>query len=159
MRLCNVWLRRWVWSLLVAVMALASGCQTHKALFTVAGPGWRVREGQALWRPRKGYPELAGDLVVASHPDGSCAIDFAKTPLSLVSAQITRAHWLIRFPAGQMEFSGRRHPSTRFLFLYLHAALTGEALPGPLRFARKPDGGWRLENTRSGETLEGFLSP
>jgi hypothetical protein len=28
-----------------------------------------------------------------------------------------------------------------------------------LRFERKPDGGWRLENTRSGETLEGFLAP
>jgi hypothetical protein len=28
-----------------------------------------------------------------------------------------------------------------------------------LHFESKPDGGWRLENSRTGETLEGFLSP
>jgi hypothetical protein len=58
-----------------------------------------------------------------------------------------------------MGFTGRRQPPARFAWLYLHAALSGEPLPPPLRFERKPDGNWRLENTRSGETLEGFLAP
>ena len=96
---------------------------------------------------------------MASHEDGRCAIEFAKTPLSLVLAQTTRTNWLIAFPPRRMSFAGRRAPPTRFAWLYLHAALSGDSLPATLRFQRKPDGGWRLENTRSGETLEGFLAP
>jgi hypothetical protein len=139
---------------------LCGGCQTATtSLFTASGAGWRVQQGQALWRPRSSFPELAGDLVLASHEDGRCFIQFAKTPMALVSAQTTRTNWLIQFPAGHMSFTGRRKPPTRFAWLYLHAALAGEQLPAALRFERKPDGGWRLENVRSGETLEGFLAP
>ena len=47
----------------------------------------------------------------------------------------------------------------RFSWLYLPAALTGNPLPSQLHFERKADGGWRLENSSTGETLEGFLSP
>ena len=149
-----------LWTALLSIVMFSSGCQTApRSLFTATGPGWRVQEGQALWRPRRGMPELGGDLVMASHADGRCAIEFAKTPISLVSAQTTRTNWLIQFPAGQMSFAGRRQPPVRFAWLYLHTALAGEPLPPPLRFERKPDGGWRLENTRSGETMEGFLAP
>jgi hypothetical protein len=147
---------------LLVVLLLSSGCQTAtKTLFTASGPGWRVQEGQALWRPGSGYPEIGGDLVMVSHEDGRCAIEFAKTPMSLVSAQTTRTNWLLQFPPQRRGFSGRWQPPVRFRFawLYLHAALAGELLPPPLHFERKPDGGWRLENTRTGETLEGFLAP
>jgi hypothetical protein len=58
-----------------------------------------------------------------------------------------------------MSFAGRRSPPTSFAWLYLHAALAGEPLPRQFRFHTKPDGGWQLENVRSGETLEGFLAP
>ncbi len=148
-----------LWLALLAGALFSPGCQTAtKSLFTATGPGWHVQEGQALWRPGRGMPELAGDLVMAGHEDGRCAIEFAKTPMSLVSAQTTRTNWLLQFPPQRMEFSGRGPGPTRFAWLYLHTALAGEPLPPPLRFERKPDGGWRLENTRSGETLEGFLA-
>ena len=150
-----------LWLALLTIAMFSSGCRTttETSLFTTSGPGWHAQEGQALWRPGRGLPELGGDLVMVSHEDGRCAIEFAKTPLSLVSAQTTRTNWLIQFPAGRMGFTGRRQPPARFAWLYLHAALSGEPLPPPLRFERKPDGNWRLENTRSGETLEGFLAP
>jgi hypothetical protein len=150
-----------LWTALLTIVMFSPGCRTTAgiSLFTTSGPGWRMQEGQALWRPRRGMPELGGDLVMASCGDGRCAIEFAKTPISLVSAQTTRTNWLIQFPAGQMNFAGRRQPPVRFAWLYLHTALAGEPLPKPLRFERKPDGNWRLENTRSGETLEGFLAP
>lgn len=135
------------------------GCQTATtSLFTAGGAGWRVQQGQALWRPRAGFPELAGDLVLANHEDGRCVIEFAKTPMSLVAVQMTRTNWLIQFPAGHRSFRGRRRPPPRFAWLYLQRALTGEELPPPMRFERKPDGGWRLQNGRSGETLEGILA-
>jgi hypothetical protein len=149
-----------LWLALLAVAMFSSGCQTSTtSLFTAAGPGWRVQEGQALWRPRRGYPELAGDLVVVSDQNGRCLLQFSKTPLTLVSAQVTSTNWLIQFPPQEMFFAGRGKPPTRFLMLHLPTALASEPLPGELRFETKPDKGWRLENVGSGETLEGYLEP
>jgi hypothetical protein len=150
--------RRLAW---LSLLVLLVGCRTAREtpLFKAAGPGWRVQEGQALWRPGRQFPELGGELVVASHDGGCCSIEFAKTPLPLVLAQTTRTNWLIEFPPRRMSFAGRQPPPTRFAWLYLSAALSGEPLPSGLRFRRKPDRGWRLENTRSGETVEGFLDP
>ena len=144
--------------LLTAVM-LSAGCRTagKAPLFTATGPGWRVQEGQALWKPGRQFPELGGELVMASHEDGRCVVQFAKTPLPLVMAQTTRTNWRIEFPPRRMSFGGRQPPPVRFAWLYLAAALSGDPLPSALRFQRKPDGGWRLENTRSGESVEGFL--
>ena len=143
----------------LAVLILCAGCSTTQSLFTATGPGWHVQEGQALWRPGRDLPEIGGDLVFAGNPDGRCLIQFDKTPMTLVFAQTTRTNWLIRFPPRHLGFTGRQAASTRFAWLYLPAALAGEPLPEPFRFQRKPDGGWRLENLRSGETLEGFLAP
>ena len=150
---------RFLWLALLAGLWVCAGCATaHKTLFTASGPGWQVQQGQALWRPRRGYPELGGDLVLASDAQGRCLVQFAKTPMTLVLTQTTSNHWLIQFPARHLGFSGRQPPPTRFAFLYLPAALEGQRLPGPFHFEREPDGGWRLENTRSGETLKGFLA-
>ena len=150
-----------LWLALLTIAMFSSGCRTTTgaSLFTAAGPGWRVQEGQALWRPRRGYPELAGDLVAVSDQNGRCLLQFSKTPLTLVSAQVTSTNWLIQFPPQEMSFAGRGKPSTRFLLLFLPAALAGEPLPDRLRFETKPDKSWRLENVGSGESLEGFLSP
>lgn len=147
-------------SVLLAVLLLGGGCQTTKrSLFTVSGPEWKVQEGQALWRPRRGMPEIGGDLVLASHPDGRSFLQFAKTPMTLVSVQTTPERWLIQFPPKGWAFSGHGHPSTRFAWLHLPAALAGRPLTKAMRFELKSGGSWRLENTRSGETLEGFLAP
>ena len=146
---------------LLTVPMLWAGCRTagEAPLFTAAGPGWRVREGQALWRPGRRSPELGGELVLARHEDGRCVIQFAKTPLPLVTVQTTASNWFIEFPPQRRSFAGHQPPPARLAWLYLPTALSGDSLPGVFRFHRKPDGGWRLENTRSGETVEGFLGP
>ena len=145
---------------LLATLLFCAGCQTTtQSLFIAAGPGWRVQEGQALWRPGRGLPELAGDLVLATHGDGRSFLEFAKTPMSFVVVQTTPTNWLIRIPPRRMSFRGRNPPPARTAWLFLHAALAGEPLPKQFRFARKPEGGWRLEDTRSGESLEGYLAP
>ena len=150
-----------VWLSLLAGGFLSAGCMTaaNESLFTASGPGWRVQQGQALWRPGRHYPELGGEVVVASHPDGRCAVQFLKMTMPLVLAQTSSTHWLIQFPPRQMGFAGKNSPPPRFLWLYLRAALAGESLPGRLHFSRKPDGSWRLENVNSGETVEGYLEP
>jgi hypothetical protein len=118
-----------------------------------------VQQGQALWRPQRGLPEFGGDVVLASDDAGRHLIQFDKTPMAILSAQTTSNRWLIKFPARNLSFSGFGAGSTRFAWLYLPRALDGQPLPRALHFERKPDGGWRLENTRTGESLEGFLSP
>ena len=154
------WSCSFLWPALLANLVFFSGCQTaQKNLFTAAGPGWHVQQGQALWRPQRGLPEFGGDLVFASNDAGRCLIQFDKTPMAILSTQTTSNQWLIKFPQRQMSFSGRGPGPTRFSWLYLHPALAGEKLPPGLHFENKPDGGWRLENSRTGETLEGFLSP
>lgn len=147
--------------LAVPTLLACGGCHTapKTPLFNVSGSGWRVEEGQALWRPGRQSPELGGELVVAKDNDGRCMVQFAKTPLPLVLAQTTRTHWRIEFPQRRMEFGGPRPPPTRFAWLYLPAGLAGESLPARYHFERKADGGWRLENTRTGESVEGFLGP
>jgi len=147
--------------LLFSVLLLpGGGCETaRQSLFTASGPGWKLQQGQALWRPRRALPEVAGDLVFGAGPGGRWFLEFDKTPLTLVSAQSTSHRWLIRFPPRHLGFSGHPPPSKRFAWLYLPRALAGERLPAQFRFEKKPDGSWRLENTRSGELLKGFLAP
>ena len=62
-------------SVLLAILMACGGCHTATtSLFTASGPGWRVQQGQAIWRPRRGFPELGGDLVMASD-DGRPVLD------------------------------------------------------------------------------------
>ncbi|HEX9045972.1 MAG TPA: hypothetical protein VF988_03005 [Verrucomicrobiae bacterium] len=144
---------------LVAALLL-SGCATNKqSLFTATGPAWHVQQGQALWRPKAGLPEFGGDLVLARDDAGRCLIQFDKTPMAILSAQVTPHRWLIRFPQRNLGFTGFGSGPARFAWLYLPRALDGKPLPKKFRFEAKPDGGWSLENRGTGEKLEGFLAP
>jgi hypothetical protein len=152
--------RQFFSAILLAGSLFLSGCQTStQSLFNATNPGWHVQQGQALWRPQRGLPEFGGELVVATDDTGRCLIQFDKTPMAILSAQITTNRWLITFPQRNYSFSGRGSGSTRFSWVYLPAALAGKPLPKELHFENKLDGGWRLENSRTGETVEGFLSP
>lgn len=147
-------------SVFILGLVFLCGCQTAtQSLFTANGPGWRVQQGQALWRPESSLPEFGGDLVLARDAAGRCLIQFDKTPMAILSAQLTTNRWLIKFPQREMSFGGRGAGWTRFAWLYLPAALDGKPLPKNYIFTQKSDGGWRLENSRTGETVEGFLSP
>lgn len=150
-----------LWPALLAALIISSGCQTAtpKKLFTVSGSGWNVRQGQAVWCPRKDAPHFGGDLILAGDGKGDAFVEFDKTPLTLVSAQITATRWLVHFPQQQKNYSGHTPAPTRVIWFYLPAALDGKSLPKPLHFERKPNGGWLLSNSSSGETVEGFLSP
>jgi hypothetical protein len=142
-----------------ALIAFFCGCATTppQELFNMSGPEWHVQQGQALWTPRTGAPQFGGDIILAS-ADGNAFVQFNKTPLTIVTAQVTPKRWLLRFPQNHQAWSGRRPAPARTIWLYLADALAGKPLPKPLHFTQKPDGNWRLENTKTGEILEGFVS-
>lgn len=122
-------------------------------------PGWRIQQGQAVWKFGKNQPELAGEITLARHMDGRCLVEFTKTPFPLVRAKISATRWEIEFPPQKLHFSGGGQPPARLAWLQLMEALTGKPAAPPWHFELRPDGGWRLENPRRGESVEGYLEP
>lgn len=146
-------LRRVTWlpAITASLLALCAGCRTSHPFppLDVSAPGWRVQEGQAVWKPPGKRPELAGDFLVATNQNGNFFVQFSKTPFPLVTAAMTGADWQIQFGANTYSWHGRGKPPQRFVWFKLPAALW--TAPGPGRL-------W-LDNPRTGETLEVHLFP
>ncbi|MBI2924196.1 MAG: hypothetical protein HYY24_00645 [Verrucomicrobia bacterium] len=122
-------------------------------------PGWSVRQGQAVWRPRQDAPELAGELLVAAHPDGRSFVQFTKTPLPFVTAQTTATNWQIHFAPRNRTLRGHGRPPARFLWLHLARCLSGAPPPRGWSGGHRAGNAWRFENASTGEALEGYLTP
>jgi len=118
-----------------------------------------MRQGQAVWKPSKSRPELAGDLLLAADANGNCVIQFAKTPFALASAQVAEGRWRIDLGAGQHTWGGQGTPPTRFVWFQLSRVLAGRPAESPWKFTRRADNSWRLENAGTGEFLEGQFFP
>jgi hypothetical protein len=122
-----------------------------------SAPGWRLRQGQAVWKPSKSRPELAGDLLLAVNTNGNFVIEFSKTPFALTSAQVADGRWRIDFGAGRHSWGGQGAPPTRFVWFQLSRVLAGTPADAPWKFTGRADNSWRLENAATGEFLEGRL--
>jgi hypothetical protein len=120
--------------------------------------GWQIQQGQAIWTLPKPGPDLAGDLVVATGPEGKSFVQFSKTPFQLVVGQTTSNHWQIQFPSQNIRYAGPGSPPKRLIWLYLPSVLSGAPPPRGWTWLN-PDGNWRLENSATGEKVEGFLAP
>ena len=138
---------------------LLLGCRTLPDVpaFDISQTGWQVHQGQAVWRPNSQAPELSGELVWASHPDGRFLLQFLKTPITLVEARGSREQWQIAFPARGRTIRGSQgRPLPQQLgWLHLAGALKGENVEGWT--FRKTGDAWKLANDRTGETIEGYL--
>ncbi|MBM3346009.1 MAG: hypothetical protein FJY55_05860 [Betaproteobacteria bacterium] len=150
---------RWGLLLLLGLAVLASACRTGQPLPKVdfSAPGWQVRQGQAVWQ-RAGAAELSGELIVATHADGSAVVQFVKPPVTLVTAQSTAERWAVRFPPNN-EFSGPGAPPARVIWLHLARFLAGTTPSSDWLWERPDQQSWRLENRSTGETLAGYLTP
>jgi len=136
-------------------------CRTVPPLPAVnlAEPGWRVQRGQAVWRSRQDAPEIAGELLVATHSDGRAFLQFTKTPLPLVVAQTTSNAWRIQFVAEGKSWSAPGKPPAQLAWLQLLRCVRDSAPPANWHWRPRDDGHWRLENNVTGEMLEGYLTP
>ena len=142
------------------VCLLSVGCKTASELPQVdlSQPGWRVRQGQAIWKSNRDAPELSGELVWATHRDGQFLLQFLKTPITLVDAQGDDERWRISFPPEGRTFAGRRssRAADRFAWLYLARALRGEKPAGDWAFFKHGER-WALGSARTGEMIEGYF--
>jgi hypothetical protein len=146
---------------LVFILQLCAGCKTAAPLppTDFSAPGWSVLSGQAVWQPPQNRPELAGDLLLATNVNGSFFVQFTKVPFPLVTAEVKNHQWQIEFGADKYSWHGRGEPPARFSWFQLPSALLGENLSRNWHFENMTNGSWRLENSRTGEKLEGAFFP
>jgi hypothetical protein len=148
-------------SIFLLLLVLGAGCRTAAPLPAAdfSAPGWRVQQGQAVWKPTAGRPELAGDLLMATNVNGDLFIQFSKMPFPMATAQISGGRWSMEFGADKYTWHGRGAPPKRFAWFQLPRALLGAQPEANWRFAREENNTWRLASAQTGETLEGEFSP
>lgn len=117
-----------------------------------------MRDGQAVWRTKKGAPDIAGELLLATRADGRSFVQFSKNPFPLIIAQSTGAGWEVQVPTQNKRYSGKGKPPKRMIFLYLPQVLGGQPPPKGWSWEKHADGVWILENGKSGEAIEGYLN-
>ena len=146
--------------LCVAAALLGVGCVSMPKLPAIdtSAPGWKMRQGQALWRNKSNAPEIAGEIVLATNTNGAAFLQFLKNPIPLVTAQITSRQWQIEFIPEKRSFAGPGKPPKQLLWLHLLRGLQSTTPPPPLELAKTTDGGIRIENTRTGERVILFLN-
>ncbi len=144
------------------LLALAGvSCRTLPPLppANLSTPGWRLQQGQAVWQPPGHQPEMTGDLLLATNVNGSFFLQFTKDPFPLVTAESRAGRWQISFGADEHVWRGPGKPPARFVWFQLPSALLSGKTAGTWRFTSAETNRWRLENLRTGETLEGGFFP
>jgi hypothetical protein len=145
--------------ILSALLLTLTGCQTARPLpaADLKQPGWKVQEGEAVWKRNRTAPELAGELMIASRSDGRVFVQFSKTPFPLVIAQKTTNTWEIQIPIQNRRFSGHGKAPKRVFWLFLPQLLDGQPPPKGWSWKRLPENRWNLSNPASGESVEGYV--
>jgi len=95
--------------------------------------------------------------MLAMHPDGRSFVQFTKTPLPIVTAQIRSNAWRVTFAPQNRTYAGSGAPPDRILWLQLPDGLIGRHTSTNWYFARTKDG-WHFENLETEEALDGFLA-
>jgi hypothetical protein len=151
--------RPFILAAIFAEIFLTAGCNLGPALppFDLSASGWTTQTGQVVWRANRQAPEFAGELIVATNPDGRSFVQFTKTPLPFLVAESTAKSWQLHAVPTNKTYSGPGRPPIRALWLYLPRCLEGATPPKPLSWKTLPNHAWHLENTRTGEFLEGYL--
>ncbi len=155
---------------LLLAASLSSGCRSVPVSAPVdfAKAGWNVQHGQAVWKANKDAPELAAEILVAMHPSEGMVIELTKTPFPLVIARVGPAGWRMEFVADKRVVHGAGAPPSHLPWprtrvplavLQLPRLLGQQPAPRHWKFSSPDSDRFRIENSSTHETLEGFLEP
>jgi hypothetical protein len=145
------------WRTEIFAIAALAGCATAplpQPDMSDASSGWKILQGQAVWKPKAG-DGIAGELLVATNRAGDFVVEFAKPPITIAHAQRSGDRWSVDFPAQKKSYAGRGSGPARIIWLHLPPTLAGHETKWTLT---TNSNGFRLSND-GGETLEGFLVP
>jgi hypothetical protein len=143
--------------LIFAMLAWLTACKTAPKAVNLDETGWKILQGQAVWRAKEDAPEIAGELVMATNADGRTFVEFTKDPLPLVVGQTTTNSWQIEFVPQNRSFSGRGKPPARLGWLYLAGCTEGLPPPAHWRLQQTHYNRWRMEHPDRGEVLDWLL--
>ncbi len=147
--------------LLTLALLWCAGCRTTAPLppADFSAPGWHLQQGQAIWKPAGNRSELAGNLLVATNASGDYFVQFTKDPFPLVTTENVAGQWQIEFGADERSWRGLGEPPARFGWFQLPRALLGAKLARNWNYETVTTNSWRLENSKTGESLEGGFFP
>jgi hypothetical protein len=157
-RLRNLWLG---WCL-VLLAGFSSGCFAPKLPpISLQAEGWHSQEIPAVWQRSSKAPEIAGELLVASHSNGARYIQFSKGGLPILTARESTEGWSIRSSLRRGVFGGHGHPPGSILWFQVPSLprTNAVAVKSPWQIESSDGGGWILRHPRTGERLEGLGSP
>jgi hypothetical protein len=138
-----------------ALVVLMTACRAPKLpSFETSSGGWNVVTGQAIWTPRAGAEAVAGDYLLATHPDGRLMIDFSKGSMSIAVVRCARKAWRLEVPIQGQAFGGRGLPPARSSWLVLARDLAVQPPPPDWHFQSQQPGVLSLRCTVTGESLE-----
>jgi hypothetical protein len=139
-------------------LTILTGCLTLPPLpkADLSQSDWHIRQGEAVWKPDRKSPEIAGELLLATRPDGSSFVQFMKTPFPFAITQTTSNKWQAEFPPQNKRFTAPGKPPVRIIWFQLVNALTGKPLARGWSW-HDTGTNWTLKST-AGESLEGYLS-
>ena len=141
------------------IAGLGSGCFAPTlAPVALTSPGWSSSETPVVWRPSTKAPELTGELLLASHEDGSRLIQFSKGGLPVVVAQQSAVGWRISSSLRSGSFGGRGSPPSSVVWVQIRSVPPTSMSP-PWALTKLSNGGWAVVHSRTGELLEGPKNP
>jgi hypothetical protein len=155
------WRSSWFGLVLTSVILACAACRSMHGFPPVdlSSPGWRVQEGQALWKPTRNRPELAGELLVATNACGDFFLQFTKTPFTVATCQRIGDVWCINLGPSNYSRTGKGRPPERFAWFALENVLQRGKPSRPWQFDQTAPNEWRLTNSRTGESLQAYLTP
>ncbi len=136
--------------------AFATGCAAPRiAPIDLGEPGWKVHESAAVWHPPGNAPELAGELLVAAHPDGRLLVQFSKQSLPIVTATAVPGAWSIASPLRRSAVGGHGRPTDRVPWFQIRSLPPGAPGSARWKLTAVPGAPWRLGAASGTEFVEG----
>lgn len=120
-------------------------------------PGWKVQEGQVLWKPRTDRESIAGDLMVAQNTAGDILVSLSKSPFPIFTAQTSGILWRIDFIDRGRSYYGFGRPPRKFIWFRLPELIDGASAPKGWEVREVADGEWTISNGKTGETIRVVL--
>ncbi|HEY3913784.1 MAG TPA: hypothetical protein VGN61_04785 [Verrucomicrobiae bacterium] len=147
--------------MLSLMLVCLCGCYSHRPYawptYNLSDLGWKVWNGQAVWKPRKTIPELTGDVTVAVNTNGNAIVQFSKT-IPFATARLDGHRWEIDFPAGNRVYA-RHYPLPSHFAWFQLPALVESNSPSRSWVEKGNLDQWEITSRHDSETLRGYLSP
>ena len=143
---------------IVGLLLIVCGCAGPRlAPVDLQEPGWVVRESQVVWRPRRDAPELVGELMVATHPDGRRFVQHSKQALPLITAQESSRGWNLSSTLRRGRFGGGPPATDRVPWFQFSSIPPSLPVSSRWQLETGTNGMWRLSQPATGEVVEGGI--